>query len=133
MATGSEKTMQTKNANPPIRLTGRHLIMTEAMEGYFRHRLAALHLDYPAILEIHGLLSHEKYRNRVDIILRCNRHITIKISAETDDMYASIDQAVDRVARKMRKYHTRLMCAGLSRRKSVQRVKLSGKLTTSYL
>ncbi|MGA7128228.1 MAG: ribosome-associated translation inhibitor RaiA, partial [Chthoniobacterales bacterium] len=113
--------MQTKNANPPIRLTGRHLIMTEAMEGYFRHRLAALHLDYPAILEIHGLLSHEKYRNRVDIILRCNRHITIKISAETDDMYASIDQAVDRVARKMRKYHTRLMCAGLSRRKSVRR------------
>ena len=42
MATGSETTMQTKNANPPIRLTGRHLIMTEAMEDYFRHCLSRL-------------------------------------------------------------------------------------------
>jgi putative sigma-54 modulation protein len=117
--------MQTKNENPPIRLTGRHIVLTEAMENYFLHRLAALHLDYPAILDIHGLVSLEKYRRRADVILRCNRHITIKTSSETDDMYASIDQAVDRTARKMRKYHTRLMCAGLSRRKSVRRMKLS--------
>jgi putative sigma-54 modulation protein len=119
--------MQTKNANPPVRLTGRHIVVTEAMENYFRQRLGALHLDYPAILEIHGLLGHEKYRHRVDIILRCNRHITIKTSSETNDMYASIDQAVDRTARKMRKYHTRRMCAGLPRRKSVRRTLMSAK------
>jgi putative sigma-54 modulation protein len=117
--------MQTKNANPPIRLTGRHIVLTEAMEDYFRHRLAALHLDYPAILDIHGLLSLEKYRQRADLILRCKRHITIKTSSETDNMYASIGQAVDRTARKMRKYHTRLLCSGLPRRKSVRRVNAS--------
>lgn len=112
--------MQTKNANPPIRLTGRHIVLTEAMEDYFRHRLAALHLDYPAILDIHGLISLEKYRHRADLIVRCNRHITIKTSSETDDTYTSIDQTVDRVARKMRKFHTRLLCEGSPRRKSVR-------------
>jgi ribosome-associated translation inhibitor RaiA len=35
-------------------------------------------------------------------------------------MYASIDQAIDRVARQMRKYHTRRMCGGSARRKSVR-------------
>jgi ribosome-associated translation inhibitor RaiA len=35
-------------------------------------------------------------------------------------MYASLDQVVDRIARKMRKYHTRLMCNGLLRRHSVR-------------
>jgi putative sigma-54 modulation protein len=113
--------MQVRNTNPPVRLTGRHVTITEAMDDYFRRRQAALHLDYPTILEVHAILGHEKYRHRVDIILRCNRHITIKASAETDDMYASIDQAIDRVARRMRKYHTRVMCAGSPRRKSVRR------------
>jgi putative sigma-54 modulation protein len=125
--------MQTKNENPPIRLTGRHIVLTEAMENYFLHRLAALHLDYPAILDIHGLLSLEKYRHRADLILRCNRQITIKTSSETDDMYASIDQAVDRTARKMRKYHTQLMRAGLPRRKSVRRLRFVSNRTSRDL
>jgi putative sigma-54 modulation protein len=112
--------MQVRNTNPSVRLTGRHITVTEAMEDYVQRRLAALHLDYPTILEVHAILDLEKYRHRVDIILRCNRHITIKTSAETDDMYVSIDQAIDRVARKMRKYHTRLMCEGSRRRKSVR-------------
>src|ERR1700758_483318 len=120
--------MQVKNTNPPIRLTGRHVTLTEAMEDYVRRRLGTLHLDYPRILEIHAILSLEKYRHRVDIILRCNWHITIKTSAETDDMYASIDRAIDRTARQMRKYHTRLMCAGLPRRKSMRHAVLYPKL-----
>ena len=117
--------MQIKNTNPPVRVTGRHITVTESMEDYFRRRLAALHLDYPTILAVQATLGLEKYRHRADIILRCNRHITIKTSAETDDMYASIDQAFDRVARQMRKYHTRLMCAGSPRRKSVRSSMLS--------
>ena len=117
--------MQIRNTNPPVRLTGRHITVTEAMEDYVRRRLAALHLDYPTILEVHAVLGLEKYRHRVDIILRCNRHITIKTRAETDDMYASIDQAIDRVARQMRKCHTRRMCAGLPRRRSMRRARFS--------
>jgi ribosome-associated translation inhibitor RaiA len=39
-------------------------------------------------------------------------------------MYASIDQAIDRVARQMRKYHTRRMCEGSARRRSVRRAVL---------
>ena len=113
--------MQTKNVNPPVRLTGRHVVVTQAIDEYFRRRIERLHLDYPTIQEVHGILSLEKFRHRADLILRCNRHITIKASSETDDMYSSIDQAVDHTARRMRKYHTRLLCAGLPRRRSMRR------------
>jgi putative sigma-54 modulation protein len=112
--------MQTTNANPPLRLTGRHVIITNAMKDYVRHKVASLHLDYPRIVEIHAILSIEKYRHSAEIILRCSNHITIKVTSETDDMYASLDQVVDRIARKMRKYHTRVMCKGLLRRHSVR-------------
>jgi putative sigma-54 modulation protein len=43
------------------------------------------------------------------VILHCSNHITIEATAVSNDMYASIDQVVDRVARQMRKCKTRLM------------------------
>ena len=67
--------MQVKNTHPPIRLTGRQVTITEAREDYVCHRIAALHLDYPTILEVHVLVHLEKYRRRADIILGCNRHL----------------------------------------------------------
>jgi putative sigma-54 modulation protein len=112
--------MQTKNANPPIRMTGRHVTVTAAMKEYFQRKVACLHLDYPRIVEVHGILNIEKYRHTAEVILRCSNHITIKASSESDDMYTSIDQVVDRIARKMRKFHTRLMRNGLARRRSVR-------------
>src|SRR5215469_2001837 len=101
--------MQIQNANPPIQVTGRHVSVTEAMKEYCRRRLACLHLDYPKIIEVQVILDVEKYRHTADVILHCSNHITLEASTESDDMYASIDQVVDKIARQMRKYKTRLM------------------------
>jgi putative sigma-54 modulation protein len=101
--------MQIKNANPPIRVTGRHVSVTEAMKEYCRRKVATLHLDYPKIIEVQVILDVQKYRHQAEVILHCSNHITIEARAECNDMYASIDQVVDRVARQMRKCKTRLM------------------------
>jgi ribosome hibernation promoting factor len=78
--------MQTKNANPPIRMTGRHVTVTAAMKEYFQRKVACLDLDYPRIAEVHGILNIEKYRHTAEVILRCSNHITIKASSESGDM-----------------------------------------------
>ena len=101
--------MQIQNANPPIQVTGRHVSVTDAMKEYCRRRLACLHLDYPKIIEVQVILDVQKYRHTADLILHCSNHITLEASTESDDMYASIDQVVDKIARQMRKYKTRLM------------------------
>ncbi len=101
--------MQIQNANPPIQVTGRHVSVTEAMKEYCRRRLACLHLDYPKIIEVQILLDVQKYRHTAEVILHCSNHITLEASAENDDMYVSIDEVVDKIARQMRKYKTRLM------------------------
>ena len=41
--------------------------------------------------------------------MHCSNHITLEASAESDDMYVSVDEVVDKIARQMRKYKTRLM------------------------
>jgi putative sigma-54 modulation protein len=101
--------MQTKNANPPIQVTGRHVSVTEAMKEYCRRKVSTLHLDYPKIIEVQVILDVQKYRHQAEVILHCSNHITLEASATSNDMYASIDQVVLRIARQMRKCKTRLM------------------------
>jgi putative sigma-54 modulation protein len=101
--------MQKQNANPPIQVTGRHVSVTEAMKEYCRRRLSCLHLDYPKIIEVQMILDVQKYRHMAEMILHCNNHITLEATAESGDMYASVDEVVDKIARQMRKYKTRLM------------------------
>ena len=101
--------MQVRNANPPIQVTGRHVSVTEAMKEYCRRRLACLHLDYPKIIEVQIIMDVQKYRHMAEVVLHCSNHITLEASAESDDMYVSVDEVVDKIARQMRKYKTRLM------------------------
>ncbi|MDQ6623921.1 MAG: ribosome-associated translation inhibitor RaiA [Verrucomicrobiota bacterium] len=101
--------MITANAHPPVKVTGRHLPITDAINDHCTKKIENLHLDYPKIIEAHVILEVEKYRHTAEVILVCSNHITIEGREETDDMYAAIDAAMDKVARQMRKYKTRLM------------------------
>lgn len=101
--------MQTVNAHPPVKVTGRHLQITAAIHDYITRKIEGLHLDYPKIIEAHVILEVAKYRHTAEVILVCSNHITIEATEETDDMYAAIDAVMDKVQRQMRKYKTRLM------------------------
>jgi putative sigma-54 modulation protein len=101
--------MQTANVNLPIKVTGRHVSITEPIKDYAEKKVEGLHLDYPKIIEAHVILNVEKYRQAAEIVLICTNHITIEASAETDDMYASIDQVISKIAQQMRKYKTKIM------------------------
>lgn len=101
--------MQVANANPDIKVTGRHVSITDAMREYAVKKVESLHLDYPRIIEAHVILDVEKIRHIAEIVLHCNNHITIEASAETGDMYASLDEVLTKIARRMRKFKTKIL------------------------
>ena len=101
--------MQTANINVPIKVTGRHVSITEAIKSYAESKIENIHLDYPRIMEAHAILDVEKHRHFAEVILHCSNHITIEASEECDDMYAAIDGVVSKVARQMRKFKTKLL------------------------
>jgi len=101
--------MQIANAQVSLRITGRHVAITESLRNFIEDKLRHLHLDYPRIIEAHAILDVEKYRQSCELVLHCANHITIDAEEETTDMYAAIDGAVSKVAQQMRKYKTRLM------------------------
>lgn len=112
--------MQVANANPQIKVTGRHVEVTDSIVDYVRKKIDSLHLDYPRIIDAQAILDVEKYRHIAEVVLHCNNHITIDAKAETNDLYASIDAAVDRIAQQMRKYKTKILRQHRPRRAEVQ-------------
>ncbi len=101
--------MQVNNVNLPIIVTGRHVSVTEAMRDHAHKKVAGLHLDYPRIIEAKVLLNVEQDRHIAEIILFCANHIVIEAGTTTNDMYASIDETISKIARRMRKHKTRML------------------------
>ena len=102
--------MQTANVNPKVVVTVRHEEITDSLRDYAEKKIQGLHLDYPKIIEAKAILDVEGgRRHKAEIILFCSNHIIIDASSETEDMYKSIDETIDKIARRMRKHKTRLM------------------------
>jgi putative sigma-54 modulation protein len=102
--------MQVHNVNLPITVTGRHVSVTEAMRDYAQRKVENLHLDYPRIIDAKIILDVEnKERQKAEIILHCANHITIEVDTTTGDIYSAIDESVSKIARRMRKFKTRLL------------------------
>ncbi|MCF6310881.1 MAG: ribosome-associated translation inhibitor RaiA [Verrucomicrobiales bacterium] len=112
--------MQVQNVNLPITVTGRHVTVTEAMRTHAHKKVEGLHLDYPKIIEAKVILDVQKNRQKAEVILHCANHITIEADTETGDMYASIDETLSKIARRMRKYKTRMLKSHRPRKQSVR-------------
>lgn len=112
--------MQTANVNVPIRVDGRHVTVTDALRQRVEGLVDQLHLDYPRIMEVHVVLDVQKHGNRhfAEAILRCADHITLEASAETDDLYASLDLVFAKIAQQMRKAKARHLMAYRAARKA---------------
>ena len=102
--------MQTANVDLHITVTGRHLEVTDAIREYARRKIDGLHLDYPRIIEAKVILDVQSHhRHFAEIVLFCANHITIECSSTSDDLYAAIDETISKIARRMRKFKTRIL------------------------
>ena len=101
--------MQVANVNVPVKVTGLHVSVTDAIKSYAESKVDLIHLDYPRIIDAQVILDVQKHRHSAEVILHCNNHITIEASQECDDMYAAIDGVISKVARQMRKFKTKLL------------------------
>jgi putative sigma-54 modulation protein len=115
--------MQTANVNPPVKVTCRHIELTDALRDYAGKKIEGLHLDYPRIIEARVVLDVEKSRRQTaEIILFCANHITIQAKTTHEDLYAAIDETISKIARRMRKYKTRLLKSHRPRKQTIRAV-----------
>ena len=86
-----------------ITVTFRHVDSTESLKEYAEEKLSKMdkYFDYP--IEAHVVLAVEKFRRIADVNLNVNGTV-IKAEEETEDMYSSIDQVMDKIEKQVKRF-----------------------------
>lgn len=90
-----------------IAVTGRNVMVTDSMKDYALEKISKIERFTHRIIDVVVIMEIQKIEHRVDIVLKVN-HLTIKSQACTDNIYASIDKAVDKLETQLLKYKNKL-------------------------
>jgi len=90
-----------------IRITGRHVKVTDALRDYLTAKLRPILDENPNLESVHAILDVQRHNHIIDIILQAKRHLRIEIREQSDDMYKSMDMALDKVDRQLKRARTK--------------------------
>ncbi len=86
-----------------ITVTARHMTITDAIRAYACEKVERELGRIPRIESVHVILNVEKYRHLAELVVQAAPHIRVDARNESEDMYASLDGAVEKAARQMHK------------------------------
>jgi putative sigma-54 modulation protein len=90
-----------------VNITFRHLEPTEALKSHVKGRVEHVQrfLDRPT--EAHAVLHVENLAHHAELTVKAGRFL-LRGTAKTKDMYASIDEAADKIERQLKKHKSKL-------------------------
>lgn len=80
----------------PITITGRHVEVTDALRDHTIEKMNHACRLLDKISAAHITLSVEKYRHIIEVVIQAHG-VTLRGKEETADMYASVDQVMDKI------------------------------------
>jgi putative sigma-54 modulation protein len=90
-----------------VNITFRHLEPTEALKDHVKGRVEHVqrYIDRPS--EAHAVLHVENMAHHAEITVKAGRFL-LRGTAKSKDMYASIDEAADKIERQLKKHKGKL-------------------------
>jgi len=89
-----------------MKITGRHLVVTPALKEHVENRFKRLTRYEVKLSHLEVILSVSKLQHRAEVVCTMQGR-RIQAKASTTEMYATIDQLVDRLGVQIRKYKER--------------------------
>ncbi|MDF2577587.1 MAG: hypothetical protein K0S74_1071 [Chlamydiales bacterium] len=90
-----------------LSVIGKHINLTQAIKDYIVGKLDKLDRFSPRTVEALITLEILRFQHQVTIVLQFD-HTKITAKAETEDMYASVDVAFNRIERQIIKYRNKI-------------------------
>lgn len=91
-----------------IIVNGRHLEVTPALKSYAEEKIGKFEKYLSNITEAVVTLSVEKYRHKVEVLLKANG-VMIQAEGITGEIYSSIDEVVEKLEKQVKKYKEKLV------------------------
>ncbi|MEN8905932.1 MAG: ribosome-associated translation inhibitor RaiA [Clostridiales bacterium] len=88
-------------------ISGKHINVTDALKEKIKKKLGKVGKYFSESTEAQVTMSVEKVRQIIEVTIHYNG-VVFRAEVATDDMYSSIDKAVDILERQIRKNKTRL-------------------------
>jgi len=88
-------------------ITGRQMEITPALKEYIEGRARKIEKYTSKATQVAFTLKVEKYRHIAEVLVRANGFL-LQAEEETDEMYASVDQAMNKIERQFKKYKEKL-------------------------
>ncbi len=97
----------------PVRVQGKHMVVTEALRQYVTTKLAKLPRHFDQVQDAQVVFSVSRNRSVgraqvVEVTVWCDG-LVLRAEEHSDDMYASIDRAVEKLERQIEKYRSRII------------------------
>ncbi len=89
-------------------VTFRKMDTTEALKSYAEEKVGKIKKFFPEPITAQVVLSKEKYRQRADINITLNNGLLLKGKDSSEDVYSSIDRAVEKIERQVKKYKDKI-------------------------
>ena len=90
-----------------ISITGHHIDITRALRAYIENKFSRLERHFDNMTNIHVILNVEKERQMAEATIQVSRG-KVFADAEHNDMYAAIDNLVDKLDRQIKKHKEKL-------------------------
>jgi len=90
-----------------INITGHHMEVTPALRSYIENKLGRVERHFDNLINIHVILSVEKDRQIAEATINVNRG-KVFADSEHEDMYAAIDNLIDKLDRQIKKHKEKL-------------------------
>lgn len=92
-----------------IQITGRSVTVNEGLREYVEGRLGPVLGAYPRVESCHAILAHEKYRFTAEVVVQGRDKLREVAQETTDDLYAAIDAAAEKIDRQLRKSREKMI------------------------
>ncbi|NNM43738.1 MAG: ribosome-associated translation inhibitor RaiA [Chlamydiae bacterium] len=90
-----------------IDIMGRNVQVTEPMKDYAIEKISKIERFHPHILDVHVTMDIQKLEHTVTIFIHFS-HMKIKVHASSNDMYASIDKATEKLRTQIRRWKDKI-------------------------
>ncbi len=89
-------------------VTFRKMDATDAIKQYAEEKVKKIKRYFPDPINAKVVLGLERYQHRADINITLHNGLVLKGSDTSDDMYSSIDMAVGRIEKQVRRYKDKI-------------------------
>ncbi len=90
-------------------ITGRHMELTDSLRDHALSRLEKLNSEFPRLQHAQIVLDVEKHRQLAEVVIQAPNHVVVDAKDETSDMYASIDGAIDKAEKQLRRIRDKMV------------------------